>query len=425
MGPRFCAFGSDQNAIQVYIYEKKTKIGKVSIDHHGGSFRLRFTYPKGQRHEIKVAKANDDGYLFAIQQARQINTDIENKSFDFSYVKYMAQEAKTINVAPDIVVETKIESPPPKVNEAKSEPAPKIISIMAVWNQYKEANELMVGKTTQLSTWKQTDNCLEKVSEKALNIDNNNQFIRELLELYSVGTLERVFANLKAACNEAIRAKVISENPFVGRKLPKRAKSKIECYESDEIKLILDVFESNEYMSKYARVPHSYYYHYIKFCALTFCRPEDAIALTWNDIRTRSNGTFISFTKAYSRGILKDSKTHEIRLFKCNKELVDFIKTIPKRENEHNLLFPTPRTKSYMDQRSWGRDLWKPVVSKIVADGRLYKYLKFYSLRHSGITRLVRAGIDIATIARLAGTSPEMIMKNYLAARDNVDLPSL
>ncbi|MEM8723812.1 MAG: hypothetical protein AAGE84_31805 [Cyanobacteria bacterium P01_G01_bin.39] len=121
----------------------------------------------------------------------------------------MAQEAKTINVAPNIVVETKLESPSPKINEQKSEPIPKIISIMAVWNQYKETNKLIVGKTTQLSTWKQTDNCLEKVSAEALNIDNNHQLVSELLALYSVGTLERVFANLKAACNEAIRAKVI------------------------------------------------------------------------------------------------------------------------------------------------------------------------------------------------------------------------
>ena len=48
-----------------YITQKKTKIGKVFIDHHRGSFRPRFTYPKGQRQEIKVAKVNDDGYLFA------------------------------------------------------------------------------------------------------------------------------------------------------------------------------------------------------------------------------------------------------------------------------------------------------------------------------------------------------------------------
>ena len=78
-----------------------------------------------------------------------------------------------------------------------------------------------------------------------------------------------------------------------------------------------------------------------------------------------------------------------------------------------------------MDQRCWGRDTWKPLVSKIAAEGKIHKYLKFYSLRHSGITRLVRAGIDVATIARLAGTSPDMILNNYLAARDNIDLPPM
>ena len=412
--------------LQVYSYRKKTKIGKVTIEEHCGYFRLRFTYPAKHRHELKVSKISEEGFATATKRARQINADIENDCFDFDYIRYKPKGgAKTLNVVKDIVVEPTIGSSASIVNESKSKPEAEIIYITALWNQYKETNKLRVGKTTQLSTWKQTDNCLEKVSTEALNINNNDLLVTELLALYSVGTLERVFANLKAACNEAIRVKVISENPFVGRKLPKRAKSKIECYESDEIKVILEAFKSDEYMSKYARVPHSYYYHYIKFCALTFCRPEDAIALTWNDIRTRSNGTFISFTKAYSRGILKDSKTHEIRLFKCNQELVDFIKTIPFRKNEHNLLFPTPRTKSYMDQRSWGRDLWKPVVSKIVADGKVHKYLKFYSLRHSGITRLVRAGIDVATIARLAGTSPDMILNNYLAARNDIDLPQM
>ncbi|MEM8828954.1 MAG: tyrosine-type recombinase/integrase, partial [Cyanobacteria bacterium P01_G01_bin.19] len=189
--------------------------------------------------------------------------------------------------------------------------------------------------------------------------------------------------------------------------------------------IILEAFKSNEYMSKYARVPHSYYYHYVKFVALTFCRPEDAIALTWSDIKTRSNGTFITFSKAYSRGVLKDGKTHEIRVFKCNEELIDFLKTVPSRPNDNNLLFPTPRSKSYMDQRSFGRDVWKPLVSKIANEGKVHKYLKFYSLRHSGITRLVRAGIDVATIARLAGTSPEMILNNYLAARNSIDLPPM
>ena len=271
----------------------------------------------------------------------------------------------------------------------------------------------------------QTDSCVDKVSKKALQLNQNDLLLSELLAIYSVGTLERVFANLKAACYLSVKQGQIDSNPFVGFKLPKRPKQRIECYEPSEIKIILEAFRSDEYMSKYARIPHSYYYPYVKFVALTFCRPEDAIALTWLDIRVRSNGIFINFSKAYSRGILKDGKTYEIRVFKCNQELIDFLKTITRRPNKHNLLFPTPKSKSYMDQRSWGRDVWKPLVSKLALLGKVHKYLKFYSLRHSGITRLVRAGVDVATIARLAGTSPEMILNNYLAAREDIDLPPM
>ncbi len=159
-----------------------------------------------------------------------------------------------------------------------------------------------------------------------MQLNQTDLLLSELLAIYSVGTLERVFANLKAACYLSVKQGQIDNNPFVGFKLPKRPKQRIECYESSEIKIILEAFRSDEYLSKYARIPHSYYYPYVKFVALTFCRPEDAIALTWSDIQTRSNGTYITFSKAYSRGILKDGKTHEIRVFKCNQELIDFLK---------------------------------------------------------------------------------------------------
>ena len=389
----------------MYVYGKKTKIGKVSVELHLGAFRLRFTHPKGQRHEIRLPNESDEAYSYAIKKARQINTDIENDCFDFDYIRYKPELAKNLSIAP-------------QKQKQKS-------NLKDLWEQYKETNKNITELTTQKASWKQTDNCLDKVSKKALQLDKTDLLLSELLAIYSVGTIERAFANLKAACYLSLKRDQIQKNPFVGLKLPKRAKPKIECYESDEIKIILEAFKSDEYMSKYARVPHSYYYHYVKFVALTFCRPEDAIALTWSDIRTRSNGTFITFSKAYSRGVLKDGKTHEIRVFKCNQELTRFLKSVPYRPNENNLLFPTPRTKSYMDQRSWGRDLWKPLVSKIAAEGKIHKYLKFYSLRHSGITRLVRAGIDVATIARLAGTSPDMILNNYLAARNDIDLPQM
>ena len=69
-------------------YDKKTKIGKVSIEQHLGAFRLRFTYPKGRRHEIRLPNESDESYNQAIKRALQINIDIENNCFDFDYRRY-------------------------------------------------------------------------------------------------------------------------------------------------------------------------------------------------------------------------------------------------------------------------------------------------------------------------------------------------
>ena len=91
----------------------------------------------------------------------------------------------------------------------------------------KFTNEL----TTQKASWKQTDSCLDKVSKKALQLNQNYLLLSELLAIYSVGTLEQVFANLKAACYLSVKQGQIDSNPFVGFKLPKRPKQRIECYE--------------------------------------------------------------------------------------------------------------------------------------------------------------------------------------------------
>ena len=62
----------------------------------------------------------------------------------------------------------------------------------------------------------------------------------------------------------------------------------------------------------------------------------------------------------------------------------------------------------------------------LVAAGKVSEYLPPYNLRHSWITRMIRAGLDIATVARLAGNKPDTIMKHYLAAKtQDLVLPDL
>ncbi len=68
---------------------------------------------------------------------------------------------------------------------------------------------------------------------------------------------------------------------------------------------------------------------------------------------------------------------------------------------------------------------WCVVLKGLVEDKKVEKYLKPYALRHSFITRLVREGIDIKTVATLSGNSVQTIIKHYLAAKQDFDLPEL
>ena len=65
------------------------------------------------------------------------------------------------------------------------------------------------------------------------------------------------------------------------------------------------------------------------------------------------------------------------------------------------------------------------MLKGLVKDGQVEKYLKPYALRHSVITRLIREGIDIKTVATLSGNSVPTIIKHYLAAKQDFNLPEL
>jgi integrase len=147
----------------------------------------------------------------------------------------------------------------------------------------------------------------------------------------------------------------------------------------------------------------------VEFLALTGFRPEEAIALTWSDIK---NGRII-VSRAYSQGILKETKTYEARTFPINAQLDKLLQGLPKTQN---LVFPAPEG-GYINQHNFGERYWKPIVKKLVAAGKVGEYLPTYNLRHSWITRMLRSDLDIATVAKLAGNKPDTIMKHYLAAR--------
>jgi integrase len=292
---------------------------------------------------------------------------------------------------------------------------PTELNLLLLWRRYKIAKAQLVAATTQKGDWHEVDHALNFISPKCLEFSASSAtlLLTELLKRYAASTTKKVLLYARAANHWAIEEELLAKNFYsrLFKNIPKSQKNgrSRKCFEKLEIEHILAAFASNEFVSKFSVFPHSHYQGYVEFLALTGFRPEEAIALTWADIKSGS----IIVSRAYSQGILKETKTYEGRTFPVNAQLDKLLKSLPRTQN---LVFPSPEG-GYINQHNFGERYWKPIVKKLVAAGKVLEYLPTYNLRHSWITRMLRSGLDIATVAKLAGNKPDTIMKHYLAAR--------
>jgi integrase len=299
---------------------------------------------------------------------------------------------------------------------------PSELNLFLLWQRYKVAKTNLVAATTQKGDWSEVDRALNFVSPKCLEFSASSAslLLAELLERYATSTVRKVLLYARAANCWAIEEELLAKNFYsrLFKSIPKSQKTgrSRKCFEKLEIEHILAAFASNEFVSKFSVFPHSHYRGYVEFLTLTGFRPEEAIALCWSDIKNSR----IIVSRAYSQGILKETKTYESRNFPVNTQLGKLLQSLPRTQN---LVFPSPEG-GYINQHNFGERYWKPIVKKLVAAGKVCEYLPTYNLRHSWITRMLRSGLDIATVAKLAGNKPDTIMKHYLAARThNLVLP--
>ena len=100
-----------------------------------------------------------------------------------------------------------------------------------------------------------------------------------------------------------------------------------------------------------------------------------------------------------------------------------------KRGNNRQILLPPvtvaalktavadkPRTAPIFtraDGKAWNKDSWYDPIKDAAAAAKLPSAVTAYTLRHSVITDLVVSGLDLLTVAQLAGTSVVMIERHY------------
>mgnify|MGYP006362201963 CR=1 FL=1 len=261
--------------------QERAKVGIVSVDIHGNSYRLRFVYPEGSRHQFTIAKATPEGWSTAIRAAQLINRDIDLGDFDDSYARYSPKHARKLQIAK---------------KEAKKE-----YNLKELWEMYKSVKVKTVSKSTIKKDWSRVDNLFEIIPSNFLALDKAEEAIKFLLSKYASGTLNPLLRVLYAAINMQVKKTTILVNPYLHIYSPYQKKGKKpECFEPKEVKAIILAFNANTFNPKDSPYCHSYYAPMIEFLALTGCRPSEAHAVTWEDIKLSNGKTFIRFNKVWT-----------------------------------------------------------------------------------------------------------------------------
>lgn len=75
--------------------------------------------------------------------------------------------------------------------------------------------------------------------------------------------------------------------------------------------------------------------------------------------------------------------------------------------------------------QAWDKDAWIPAFNMAAGHAGLPPHVTMYALRHSTITDLATAGVDLATVATLSGTSVRMIEQHYSHLQQDIAAAAL
>lgn len=233
-------------------------------------------------------------------------------------------------------------------------------------------------------------------------------FISELLEK-GLGPfiIRRIISELKALFAIALRLGLITSNPCAGIDLPKLPRNKVVPLSSEEIKNFLTACEQDPYG------------FLLRFALLTGTRPEEYLALTWQDVDF-DKGTicikkavhFLRSAKDHYIGDLKNSSScREIFL---DLETLEKLKQLwQKRKSSQALIFPNKKGR-FFDRSTIRKALLR--VLKIAGIER--ERFRVYDLRHSHASFLLACGVPVQAVAsRLGHSSPVTTMKHYIHSR--------
>ncbi|MGL5872855.1 MAG: site-specific integrase [Xenococcaceae cyanobacterium] len=393
---------SSQNTPTSKKPRKKGNVGLYS--QHG---RLYIALPRalngGQQFKKALGLPDDsNGWAQAEKIAKQIESDLERGDFDLSLDRYFKkQEQKIVLIKP-------------------------YADLSELWEKYIDYKR-KTGWSE--STYSNTGIVyLKRFSKlKTQDINKPGDIRRELIESLSLDGVKRSLTQIHACVTWAAKSNYIPEslkNKFEGFaqdiKTPKQEDEDLDIdpFTAAERDAIIKAFETNQFAQRNKEWSHSQYASLVKAWFFTGCRTGEILGLRWENVDshklTLKEGRVMTNNGQIKRSRLK---TQAKRTFPVNKQLRAIFESMEGERfgyvflnHEGNPIHP----KSFTD--CWGR------VLKALG----IKYRRPYQCRHTFITLSLATEMKVHDVARICGTSPEMIYKHYLGIDpDRIVVPDL
>jgi integrase len=225
----------------------------------------------------------------------------------------------------------------------------------------------------------------KRVAEKPAAITRSKKKKQEYRER-SESTVNRDIAPLRAALNKAFQDDLVMSDAAWRKELARtKEEGRRDIYLSrDQRRALLEKLPSDDIRD------------FVRCLCLLPIRVGAVAALRVRDFNQHTNSLTVSKDKVYSG-----------RQIPLQGDVVDLLRQQARNKHPNAYLFIRA------DGAQWNKNTWKnPIKAAALAAGLPLDTVA-YTLRHCTITDLVQSGLDLFTVAVLAGTSVAMIEEHY------------
>jgi integrase len=361
---------------------ERTSRGAVSVEQFRNRVRLRWRY-QSERLTMTIGDASSKvAWTVARQLAQQIEADLLTGNYDETRAKYRPDGQKSSE-----------------------------LSVISLFASFQLARGMLEDSKYRAIAGKLKQAALGRKEAHRVSQTDAEGFIAKLGAAIST---QRSYLTILQACWEFGRErKGLTRNPWEGVFLARAEPKRADPFEQQEVEQILHAFAG------------SYYLNWVKGLFSVGCRPGELSALTWADVQLEQRRVLINKAWNSQRRILKTTKTNKIRFTPIPSSLARLLASIkPKDAAPTDLVFPSPEG-VFLDVHNFLNRHWKPTLEKLGI-----RYRPQYNTRHTVWSHAIAGSEDvppmpIAEAAKYAGNRPETMMRHYLGAVTQSEMPDL